>query len=58
MKQKTYWNGEACNARVVIVVVGVPMKPTWWCAGLVGQEREAVEIKYGKQTFYIDNEAW
>jgi len=54
--EKTYWNGEPCKAQVVIVIVGKSEKPTWWCADLEGQKREAVKIKYGEQTFFIDNE--
>jgi len=58
MSTETFWNGEKCKARLVIVIVGVAPAPTWWCADLIGQQREAVEIHYGSQTFYIDNEAW
>lgn len=56
--EKTYWNGRPCKARVVRVIVGKALRPTWWCAGLEGTEREAVEIKYGGQTIYIDNDVW
>lgn len=56
MSEKTYWNGEPCKAQVVVVIVGKAPVSTWWCAELEGQQREAVEIIYGKQTFYIDNE--
>lgn len=52
----TYWNGEPCEARVVRVIVGSSLKPTWWCADLEGTEREAVEVRYDGQTFYLDNE--
>lgn len=58
---RTYWNGEPTSARRVIVRVGTVPVPTWWCAGLEGTERQAVEVTYGKQTFYLDNEngsAW
>jgi len=56
MSEKTFWNGEPCKAKIVRVIVGKPQKPTWWCAPYEGQEREAVRIDYGNQTFYIDNE--
>ena len=52
----TYWNGEPAPAREVRVIVGeVPIK-TWWCHGLTGQERDAVEVNCEGQTFYLDNE--
>jgi hypothetical protein len=50
------WNGEMCEARRVRVIVGKPMAPTWWCADLEGQEREAVEVRYGGEIFYLDDE--
>lgn len=53
---KGYWNGEPCEVRLVRVIVGPSPKPTWWCADLVGTERKAVEVTYGGQTFYLDNE--
>ncbi|HTG95730.1 MAG TPA: hypothetical protein VL866_24225 [Pyrinomonadaceae bacterium] len=59
--EKTYWNGEPANCRRVIVRVGTVEKPTWWCADMEGTERVAVEVNYGKQTFYLDDEngsAW
>jgi hypothetical protein len=52
---ETYWNGEPCKARRVIVIVGKAEKPTFWYANLEGQERQAVEVVYGNQTFYLDN---
>lgn len=60
-KENTYWNGEPANCRRVIVRVGTVEKPTWWCAGMEGTEREAVEVNYYSQTLYLDNEdgsAW
>jgi hypothetical protein len=60
-KEKTYWNGESANCRRVVVRVGTVEKPTWWCAGMEGTERSAVEVNYCNQTFYLDNEngsAW
>lgn len=52
----TYWNGIPTPARRVRVVVGKAPLPTWWCAPLEGQEREAVEVRYVGQVFYLDNE--
>ena len=51
----TYWNGQSTPARKVRVRVGESPKPTWWCANLEGQVRDAVEIEYGGRTFYLDN---
>lgn len=52
---KTYWNGEKCIARRCIVRVGKAALPTYWYAALEGQERQAVEVLYGDQKFYLDN---
>jgi hypothetical protein len=60
-KEKTYWNGESANCHRVVVRVGTVEQPTWWCAGMEGTERSAVEVNYRNQTFYLDNEngsAW
>lgn len=57
MAEQTYWNGEPCEARKVVVIVGASPRSTWWCAGLEGQERKAVEVSYaGQPPFYLDNE--
>lgn len=56
MSEPTYWNGERCKAVKCIVVVGKSDKPKAWYADLVGTQRAAVEVVYGKQTFYLDNE--
>ena len=54
---ETYWNGEPCEARKVIVIVGESPRSTWWCAGFAGQQRKAVEVTYaGQPPFYLDNE--
>jgi len=54
---ETFWNGEPCTARKVIVIVGDAPLPTWWCAGLAGQQRKAVEVIYADQPpFYLDND--
>lgn len=52
----TYWNGDACEAKCVRVVVGLAPAPTWWCAGMRGTERNAVRVKQGDDIFYLDNE--
>lgn len=60
-REKTYWNGEPADCRRVVVRVGTVERPTWWCAGMEGTERNAVEVNYCGQTFYLDNEngsAW
>lgn len=56
MSEPTYWNFEPTPARIVRVIVGKSLRPTWWCAGLEGQEREAVEVTYFGDVFYLDNE--
>jgi len=52
---RTYWNGEPAECRKVRVRMG-PAEPTWWCAGMEGQIREAVRVDYRGDVFYIDNE--
>lgn len=54
--ETTYWNGEPTPCRIVRVIVGESPVPTWWCAKLAGTEREAVEVTYGRERFYLDNE--
>ena len=56
MSDETYWNGEKCRARKVRVIVGTPRLATFWYADLVGTERSAVEVSYGKEVFLIDDE--
>ncbi len=51
----TYWNYEPTPCRIVRVIVGRSLVPTWWCAGLAGTEREAVEVNYHGDVFYLDN---
>lgn len=53
---ETWWNGEPAQACRVRVVVGPAPVRTWWCADLVGQERAAVEVLYGSERFYLDDE--
>lgn len=53
----TYWNGEPCRARRVVVRVGAAPVPSWWCAALIGEERQAVEVRYGPAgPFFLDDE--
>ncbi|HET7321862.1 MAG TPA: hypothetical protein VFI96_05145 [Longimicrobiaceae bacterium] len=54
--ERTYWNGEPTPCRRVRVVVGPSPRASWWCAGLEGTVREAVEVRYGREVFYLDNE--
>lgn len=58
MSEQTWWNGEPCEARVVRVIVADAEFPNYWARELVGQEREAVEVRYGGEVFFLDNEAW
>lgn len=53
---KTFWNGQECAAEQCEVIVGKALRPTWWCAGLKGTRRKAVEVRYGGETFYLDDE--
>lgn len=53
---RTFWNGEPTPARIVRVIVGPSPRETWWCAKLEGAEREAVEVNYHGEIFYLDNE--
>jgi hypothetical protein len=52
----TFWNGEPCEARIVKVIVGKPLRPSWWCADLEGKQRTAIQIAQQGQTFFIDHE--
>ena len=54
--KKTYWNGEPCEAKRVIVIVGKSLRPTWWCAEFEGKERDAVKITAQGESFYVDDE--
>ncbi len=56
MSEQTFWNYEPTPARIVRVIVGPAAKPTFWHAGLEGTEREAVEVNYHGDVFYLDNE--
>lgn len=52
----TYWNGEPAACRRVIVRVGTVAKVSWWCHGLEGTERAAVEVVYAGDTFFLDDD--
>ena len=55
----TFWNGEPAECRIVRVIVADSGRfPHYGARDLVGQEREAVEVKYGGRVFYLDNEAY
>lgn len=58
----TFWNGEPCEARKVLVTVADdPAFPAYWARSLVGTERAAVEVTYGGATMYLDDatgEGW
>lgn len=53
--EKTYWNGSETPARKCKAKIGASPRSTWWCANMQGEVIDAVEIKYGGDTFYIDN---
>lgn len=52
---RTYWNGEQADAERCVVRVGHALSPSWWCANLEGQERDAVRVTYDGATFYLDD---
>jgi hypothetical protein len=57
--EKTYWNGEPCEARRVTVIVADDERfPAYWARDLVGQRRRAVEVVYAGSTFYLDDEEY
>lgn len=54
----TFWNGEPCPARrVMVTVADDPAFPHYWARaeGLIGREIPAVEVHYAGQMFYLDN---
>lgn len=51
----TFWNGEPTPARKVTLVVADSEAPRYWARSFVGTRRDAVEIEYGGETFYIDD---
>ena len=54
--KNAYWNGEPANARFVKVIVGKALRPTWWCAGLEGQEHCAIEVELNGEKFYLNDD--
>jgi hypothetical protein len=52
---ETFWNYEPTPCRIVRVVVGRSPRPSWWSASLAGTIREAVEVNYHGEVFYLDN---
>jgi hypothetical protein len=60
-KPRTFWNGEPCLARRVLIRVGECPFPQGWYKHLVGTEMRAVEITQDSETFYIadqDGNGW
>ncbi len=52
-----YWNGELAPCRRVRVLVGDSGRfPLYWARDLVGTERDAVEVYYDGQHFYLDDD--
>jgi hypothetical protein len=59
MGEATFWNGELCEARKVVVVVADNLAARlYWARPFVGQQRNAVEVKYGNQIFYLDDDSF
>jgi hypothetical protein len=53
----TRWNGEPCEARrITAIVTDDGHFPAYWARDHVGTRRNAVEVTYGSQTFYLDDE--
>lgn len=50
---RTYWNGEPADCRRVRVLVA---PSSGWAAEFVGTTRNAVEVRYFDEPFYIDDE--
>lgn len=54
----TFWNGEPTPARKVrVVIADAPEFPAYWARALAGRERDAVEVTYNGQVFYLDDQA-
>ena len=58
----TQWNGEPCAARQITAIVADNTAfPLYWAREFVGMRRKVVEVAYGGETFYLDDEdgsAW
>lgn len=55
-RPRTFWNFEPTPCRKVRIIVGPCLRETYWHNGLEGTEREAVEVNYHGNIFYLDNE--
>lgn len=53
----TKWNGEPCAARQITAIVADAAFPLYWARPFVGRRRNIVEVTYGGETFYLDDEA-
>ncbi|MET7477972.1 hypothetical protein ABZT17_26895 [Streptomyces sp. NPDC005648] len=57
MSTDTQWNGEPCVAtQVTVIVADDHVFPLYWARDFVGTRRKAIEVQYGDQTFYLDDE--
>ncbi|MER7815635.1 hypothetical protein [Streptomyces sp. NPDC096153] len=57
MTEQTMWNGEPCTAtRVTVVVADSGAFPSYWAREHAGTRRNAVQVDYGGDTFYLDDE--
>jgi hypothetical protein len=55
--EQTFWNGEPTPARRVrATIAAAPGVPAYWARELVGEERDAVEVTYYGQVFYLDDQ--
>jgi hypothetical protein len=55
----TYWNGEPTPARkVTLVVADAPEHELYWARSFIGMRRNAVEVTYNDETFYLDDDAF
>ncbi|MFI1535511.1 hypothetical protein [Streptomyces anandii] len=53
----TRWNGEPCQAlRITAIVADNSAFPLYWARHLVGTRRKIVQVEYGGETFYLDDE--
>ena len=53
----TRWNGEPCTARrITAIVTDDGTFPQYWARHLAGTRRNVVQVEYGGQTFYLDDE--
>lgn len=55
--EETFWNGEPCEARQVTLLVAESSFPLFWGREFVGQRRNATEVTYAGEVFYLDDEA-